>query len=234
MSGNISLPNSIFISYSRKDKDLVIPVVKAQEELAITAFIDYEDTPAGVDWEDEHDFKIETSQRFVLCWSRNSAASPNVEREWRLALDYDVYIIPVLLDDTPLHQDLAHLQAIDMTEYVKIECRPTPFDAGLHGAFVLGIASLILIYQIFLISNHDVTVWRLMLSALSGLLAYKGWRMICRWKDWLRLKSFVDRIVISDAYRGDKRNGSGYKLKRQEKARRLSRGDSNKGDWKKR
>jgi hypothetical protein len=202
--GDTGLPNSIFISYSRKDKDLVIPVIKAQEVLERSAFIDYDDTPAGADWKDDHSLRIEAANRLVLCWSKDSAASPNVEYEWRLALAYNILIIPVLLDDTPLHADLSHIHALDMRDYVRLKCRPTSLESGIHGAFFIGYGLALFTFLAYAISDHGLTVGRLLFAILSGLLAYRGWRIICRWKDWLRLKNFVDRSVIRDIQRGNK------------------------------
>jgi TIR domain len=196
--------NSIFISYSRKDKDLVIPVIKAQEELQRTAFIDYDDTDAGADWEDEHSRRIGKAERLVLCWSKDSAASPNVEREWRLALEHTTLIIPVLLDDTPLHFDLSHIHALDMRDYVRLNCGPVPLETGIRGAIFIGVGLTIFAFQAYAISDRGFTAGRLLFAILSGVLAYVGWRKLRRWKDWLRFKNFVDRSVIRDIRQGNK------------------------------
>ncbi len=112
------MPESVFISYSRRDGDIVLALVKAQEDLRAAAFIDVENTPAGTHWGNYHAEIIQFADRFVLCWSRNAIHSEHVEREWKQALNKETKIIPVLLDDAPLPVELSHLHALSLQEYV--------------------------------------------------------------------------------------------------------------------
>ena len=194
--------DSVFISYSRKDKDLIVPVIRAQEVLEYSAFIDYENTPPGVNWEEAHMEKINYAARFILCWSKDSALSPHVEREWRLALESQTIIIPVIIDNTPLPQDLSHLNGIDVREYVQEKCRPTSHRASLVGGCLIGIGATIGLYQLYLVNEYGFSFGRIMIFIVAGLCSYIGWCIVSRWLDWLRLKKFVDNAVIRDLQEG--------------------------------
>jgi hypothetical protein len=190
--------NSVFVSYSRKDKNLVLPVVKAQEGLQWAAFIDIDHTPLGSDWEKEHGQNIEYSDRLLLCWSKNSAISENVEREWRHALECGTDIVPVLLDDSPLHRDLARFHAVDLREYIRSNCRPRSINSGLHGAFILGTSALLFLTQAYSISEHGIRGGMVFLIIVSLVAALVGWNIVQNWIKWVQLKNFVDIMVIHD------------------------------------
>ncbi len=108
----MGIPQSVFVSYSRKDLEIVMPAIEIQQDLKYAAFIDFRDTPPGTPWEEAHSDAIRHAALLVLCWSEHAASSEHVAREWRLAREARVKILPVLIDDTPLPEELAYIQAL--------------------------------------------------------------------------------------------------------------------------
>jgi hypothetical protein len=111
-------PASLFVSYSHKDDGIVRPLVGLNEDLQRAAWVDYLHTPPGTDWGETHRNAIKKSYRLILLWSKNALESMPVEREWRWALECGTNIVPVLLDNTPLPQELAAIHAVSLREYV--------------------------------------------------------------------------------------------------------------------
>jgi hypothetical protein len=155
-------PETVFISYSRNDEDFVIPVIKAHQVLEQSAFLDIEDTPPVAAWEELHTARIENAEWLILCWSKNSSSSSRVAREWRHALQSEIPIVPVLLDDTPLHPDLSHIHAIDLRAHTqfysrtRLYCGPISSSTALLGTFMIGIATTIGLYQMYSFVTHGI------------------------------------------------------------------------------
>lgn len=78
----------IFISYSRKDKEVVMNYYSAQIALGNEVFLDTESIRTGEDWQAALANGITNAEVLQLFWSENSAASKNVEDEWKYALKH--------------------------------------------------------------------------------------------------------------------------------------------------
>jgi hypothetical protein len=97
----------IFLSYSRSDKSLVAPLARLLRASGHKVFMDQDDLIAGGDWKCQIEQAIKQSDRFLLFWSKSTKPSPFVTEEWRLALEKPgCIIVPILLDRTPLPQEL--------------------------------------------------------------------------------------------------------------------------------
>lgn len=97
----------IFVSYSRKDESLVLPLTRLLRASGQKVFIDQQDLEYGGDWKEQLAQAIVQSGRLLLFWSKYSESSPFVAEEWRLALAIsECNIVPVLLDRTPLPPEL--------------------------------------------------------------------------------------------------------------------------------
>ena len=100
-----------FCCYSSRDRELVMPLVNLLRA-EIEFFLDVLTLRAGQRWDREIATCIQNSRRFYLFWSANAQASPEVEREWQLALriaeerQIPDFIVPVLLDKTPLPEEI--------------------------------------------------------------------------------------------------------------------------------
>ncbi|MBL8423329.1 MAG: toll/interleukin-1 receptor domain-containing protein [Candidatus Accumulibacter phosphatis] len=112
-------PASLFVSYSHLDGAVIKPLIDLNQEFKVAAWLDYLHTIPGGAWEEQHKIAIKTCYRLVLLWTRHSAASPQVEREWRWAIECGTPVVPVMLDSTPLPQDLRHLHGVSLQPYVK-------------------------------------------------------------------------------------------------------------------
>jgi hypothetical protein len=108
----MGFPQSVFVSYSHKDREIVVPAIELQRDLRYAAFIDFRDIPPGMPWKETHSTVIKFAALLVLVWSKHAASSEHVTREWRLALEAGVKILPVLIDDTPLPEELSHIHAL--------------------------------------------------------------------------------------------------------------------------
>jgi len=108
----------IFISYSRRDKEIVDNIVNTLKEAGMEAWIDREDIRAGNSWRLQIVEAIEACDVFILVLSPNSAASDNVRKEIDLAQDSGRVTIPILLEPVKLpaaiRYQLAGLQFIDV------------------------------------------------------------------------------------------------------------------------
>jgi len=87
-SNTFSLYQTIFISYSRKDKEVVKVYKLVQEAVGNIAFKDTDSIRAGEDWRSALALAIDQADIFQLFWSDNSAGSPNVRDEWEYTLKY--------------------------------------------------------------------------------------------------------------------------------------------------
>ncbi len=110
--------SQVFISYSRRDTEVVDRIVKALVDAGVNAWIDREDIRAGNSWRLQIVEAIDTCDVFVLALSPNSAASDNVRKEIDLAQDSGRVIVPIVLDavkiPAAIRYQLAGLQFVDV------------------------------------------------------------------------------------------------------------------------
>jgi hypothetical protein len=78
----------IFVSYSRRDREVVEAYRFAQLALGNDVFMDTYSIRSGEDWRAALARAIDTADVFQLFWSKDSAASTNVRDEWDYALTY--------------------------------------------------------------------------------------------------------------------------------------------------
>lgn len=87
-------------------------------------FCDQDSIPPGKRWREEIEAAISRSERMIIFWSANSSESQEVSFELELAFSAGKEIVPVLLDDAPLHDGLKPYQWIDARSYVQ-HLKPT-------------------------------------------------------------------------------------------------------------
>jgi hypothetical protein len=111
----------LVISYSRADQ----PQVRAVVTLLRTALRDIEkavfwdgDFEPGDPWFEQIKGHIETAPQLFVFWCAHSAESPQVRREFTYALDRRKRVVPVLLDNTPLTDELAAIHGIDLRQAI--------------------------------------------------------------------------------------------------------------------
>jgi hypothetical protein len=97
----------VFVSYSRKDESLVLPLTRLLRASGQKVFLDQQDLEYGGDWKSQLARTISQAERLLLFWSKSSESSPFVAEEWRLGVATPgCSIVPVLLDRTPLPPEL--------------------------------------------------------------------------------------------------------------------------------
>lgn len=79
---------SIFVSYSRQDAEVVDVYRRVQDAVGNDVFIDTYSIRAGENWRAALARAIDVADIFQLFWSENSATSPSVAEEWHYALDH--------------------------------------------------------------------------------------------------------------------------------------------------
>lgn len=109
--------SQIFISYSRRDVEIVDKIVAALEQAGMSVWIDREDIRAGNSWRVQIVEAIDTCDAFVLMLSGNSAISTNVHKEVILSQDSARTLFITMLEPTKppaeIRYQLAGLQFID-------------------------------------------------------------------------------------------------------------------------
>lgn len=112
---------SIFISYSRHDKEIVFPFVKRiEQELSTTCWIDYEGIESGSQFEEVIVEAIESSKVVLFMLSDNSINSKWTKREVIYAEDEGKKIVPISIDGKGLRKWLkfhfGNVDYIDINE----------------------------------------------------------------------------------------------------------------------
>lgn len=99
----------VFISYSRRDKDVVKQIVSQLEAEGISVWFDTEDIKAGQQWRRQIVEGIDTAEAFVLHLSPDSAASVNVLKELNLAEEaLEPFVLPIMLKETKLPDEMRY------------------------------------------------------------------------------------------------------------------------------
>lgn len=102
-------PKSIFLSYTRGDKEAVENLKKGLEQIGnVRCWYDNEDLELAAKWRNEIIIEIDKADLFVPLISNNSLEHKGfVEKEWDAAYNTNVlkkktaeYLIPIVIDDT--------------------------------------------------------------------------------------------------------------------------------------
>lgn len=106
----------IFVSYSRRDADVVRACTALYRALGVQILMDTRDLRSGQDWRESLHRLISDADLFQLYWSSASAASGEVEHEWRyaygLATSKGGGFIRPLYWESPMPQPPAELSTI--------------------------------------------------------------------------------------------------------------------------
>ena len=106
----------IFVSYSHHDAWLVKNLVQFLQATGMSIFRDEDSIKPGKNWAVVITSAIESSRRVYLFWCLHSARSDEVRKEYDAAIGHKKDIVPIVLDKTPLPQELAVYQAIDFRD----------------------------------------------------------------------------------------------------------------------
>ena len=103
--------SSVFISYSRKDKEFVRKLNDGLDSSGVNAWVDWEGIPLSSDWMDEITRAIESGDAFLFVISPDSLASKVCREELELGLKYNKKLVPILYrepdKECEMHEKLA-------------------------------------------------------------------------------------------------------------------------------
>ena len=91
----------VFISYAHKDAKLVFEEIKKFHGEGYPVWYDQGLTP-GQEWDDEIAIALMNASMLIVFISANSMASRNVQDEIKMALNRDIDIVPIYLEQTQL------------------------------------------------------------------------------------------------------------------------------------
>lgn len=104
----------VFLSYSRKDKEIVERYWRLLTSAGMPTFYDVNSLEYGNDWSASIRKAIFGCRRFMLFWCAHAAESQHVRDEYQLALKRKKVIVPILLDKTPLPTEIAKFHGFDL------------------------------------------------------------------------------------------------------------------------
>jgi hypothetical protein len=117
---------SVFISYAHADRPRVEESAALLRAGGVTIFIDVVDIDYGERWMDVLKRALDKCERVMVFWSVAAKASDWVEKEWRYALTLGKKIVPTLLDQTPLPEELCAFQALKRFSTSSAAAPPDP------------------------------------------------------------------------------------------------------------
>lgn len=94
------MAHDVFISYSKKDKQVADALCAALESERIRCWLAPRDVQAGSDWASEIVKAVQGSRTMVLVFSESAAESTHVRREITTAANAGVIIVPLKIDST--------------------------------------------------------------------------------------------------------------------------------------
>lgn len=86
----------VFISYAREDKDFVLRLHNALDDLGRKAWVDWDDIPPTAEWMKEVKSAIMSSDSFVFVISPDSISSDVCQREIEHAIKHKKRLIPIV------------------------------------------------------------------------------------------------------------------------------------------
>ena len=123
-NANVEVPvranmhHKVFISYSRRDKEIAEHLCNILKENGIEYWIDKEGIYSSSNYKELIVDAIEVSKAVIFISSANSNASINVIREIGYAVNMNKPILPLMLDDAPyaksIRLDISDIDQIDL------------------------------------------------------------------------------------------------------------------------
>ena len=99
----------VFISYSRRDSEVVEEIVAQLEKEGIEAWLDREDIKPGKQWRKQIVEAIDTAEAFILHLSPDSGASDNVLKELNLAEEaLEPFVLPIMLKEMKIPDEMRY------------------------------------------------------------------------------------------------------------------------------
>ena len=128
MTNQAETTSSVFISYSRRNKDFAAKLNDSLDNSGVAAWVDWEGIPLSSDWMDEITRAIEGADAFLFIITPDSLASEVCTQELELGLKYNKKLVPILHIE-PEKGSTMH-EALSSTNWVYMRERDD-FDATL-------------------------------------------------------------------------------------------------------
>jgi len=105
----------IFISYTRKDVEFAKSIRDYIQNLGYKTWMDIYDIQAGANWADEIDKALEIATAIVGVMSEASVKSNNVKNEWDWALEYNVPLFLLKIENCRIPHRYIRINYVDFT-----------------------------------------------------------------------------------------------------------------------
>lgn len=102
------MAHDVFISYSTKDKPTADAVCNTLEGHGVRCWVAPRDILPGMEWSEAIIDAIEGSRVMLLVFSKNANESPQVRREVERAVGKGVAVVPLRIQDVPMHKALEY------------------------------------------------------------------------------------------------------------------------------
>lgn len=102
------MEKKVFISHSSEDKKIANQICVTLENSNIGCWIAPRDIPYGNEWAGEITRALKNSKICVFLFSENSNRSRQVAREIQIAIDNEIVVIPIRVDNTEMNDDLSY------------------------------------------------------------------------------------------------------------------------------
>jgi len=105
---------TIFVSYSSKDRPFALGLVKELKKLGVNVWIDQLGIGLGENWDNAIEEALERSETFMLILSPTSVESPNVQDEVSIAINTQKKMVPILIKECKLPMRWQRRQYADL------------------------------------------------------------------------------------------------------------------------
>ena len=85
----------VFVSYSRKDEQIVTPIVQLMRVVGASTFQDRDSIEPGRPWRDIVFTAIEEAYLVIVFWSQHSSKSEEVRKEWTRGFESGKKVVPI-------------------------------------------------------------------------------------------------------------------------------------------
>ncbi|WP_027034831.1 TIR domain-containing protein [Mesorhizobium ciceri] len=110
----------VFISYARPDREAAGELYDWLKQNGFESWVDFKKIKGGQNWDFEIKRALDRSSIIVILWSKNSRDRRGyIQRQLKLSLEKyqeklidDIFIIPVLIDDSPIPEQFKSIQAL--------------------------------------------------------------------------------------------------------------------------
>lgn len=107
---------SIFVSYSSKDRQFALKFVNELQDLGINVWMDQLGIKLGENWDNAIEEALENSNTFLLFISPTAVESQNVQDEVHFAIKEKKRLIPILIKECDLPMRWQRMQYADFTK----------------------------------------------------------------------------------------------------------------------